>query len=158
MLRLLREGKVQEFKKIRTQRSAIHLPFLDFSMKKLARAHIAGANLSSTFLNGSNLSEADLEGDISRFINTSIEQNSTSAKNQYTTNTFSTYENSSYGIRVKYPSDWSIQGSNDSGIHIKVATFVSPTGPDSNPTGDFAIYRDKLYNSTTNLNNYAYGL
>ena len=62
MLKLLREAKVEEFNKMREQRSAIHLPFLDFSMERLDRAHIAGANLSSAFLNKANLSEADLEG------------------------------------------------------------------------------------------------
>jgi hypothetical protein len=48
--------------------------------------------------------------------------------------TYSTYENSTYGIHVKYPSDWTIQESNTTGTLIKIATFVSPTGPDSDPT------------------------
>jgi hypothetical protein len=70
--------------------------------------------------------------------------------------TFSTYENSTYGIRVQYPSEWSVQESNTTGTLIKIATFVSPTGPDSDPTAGVSIYMDKLHNSTTTLNNYAH--
>jgi hypothetical protein len=68
----------------------------------------------------------------------------------------SSYENTIYGIRLRFPSDWSVQESSASGIPINVATFVSPTGPDSNPTADVSIYMDKLHNSTTTLNNYAH--
>jgi hypothetical protein len=68
----------------------------------------------------------------------------------------STYENTTYGIRIQYPSDWTVQGSNASGTLINIATFVSPTGPNSNPTADVSIYVDKLHNSTTTLNNYAH--
>jgi tetratricopeptide (TPR) repeat protein len=70
--------------------------------------------------------------------------------------TFSTYENSTYGIRVQYPSDWSVQESKSSGERINVAAFVSPTGPDSDPTAWVSIYTDTLDNSTTNLDNYAH--
>jgi hypothetical protein len=68
----------------------------------------------------------------------------------------STYENRNYGIQIQYPSDWSIQESAASGIPINIATFVSPIGPDSDPTADVSIYLDKLHNSTTTLNNYAH--
>jgi hypothetical protein len=68
----------------------------------------------------------------------------------------STYENRNYGIQIHYPSDWSIHESKSSGELINVATFVSPTGPNSNPTADVAIYMDRLDNSTTNLDNYAH--
>ena len=67
--------------------------------------------------------------------------------------TTSTYENATYEIRVEYPSDWTIQESNATGTLINIATFVSPAGPNSNPTADIAIYMGKLHNSTTNLNN-----
>jgi tetratricopeptide (TPR) repeat protein len=70
--------------------------------------------------------------------------------------TYSTYVNSTYGIHAEYPSDWTIQESNATGTLIRIATFVSPTGPDSNPTADISIYLDKLHNSTTTLNNYAH--
>jgi eukaryotic-like serine/threonine-protein kinase len=70
--------------------------------------------------------------------------------------TYSTYENSTYGIRVQYPSDWSVQESNTTGTLIKIATFFSPTGPDSDPTAGVTIYMDKLLRSTTTLNNYAH--
>ena len=60
----------------------------------------------------------------------------------------STYQNTIYGILIKYPSDRSKQESTASGTPINVATFVSPTGPDSNPTADVSIYLDKLHNST----------
>jgi hypothetical protein len=70
--------------------------------------------------------------------------------------TYSTYENSTYGIHVEYPSDWTIQESNATGTLIKIATFVSPTGPDSDPTAGVSIYMDKLHNSTITLNNYAH--
>jgi tetratricopeptide (TPR) repeat protein len=68
----------------------------------------------------------------------------------------STYENTTYVIRVQYPPDWTVQGSNASGTPIDIATFVSPTGPDSNPTAGVSIYMDKLHNSTTTLHNYAH--
>jgi len=67
-----------------------------------------------------------------------------------------TYENRNYGIQIQYPSDWSVQESKSSGEPINVATFVSPTGHDSDPTADVSLYIDKLHNSTTTLNNYAY--
>jgi hypothetical protein len=57
---------------------------------------------------------------------------------------------------MQYPSDWSVQESKSSGELINVATLVSPTGPDSNPTATVAIYIDRLRNSTTTLNNYAH--
>ncbi|MGB7952423.1 MAG: hypothetical protein WCF23_00455 [Candidatus Nitrosopolaris sp.] len=63
-------------------------------------------------------------------------------------------ENGTYGIRVQYPSHWSIQ-SNASGNPINIVTFLSPTAPNSNPTATVAIFMERLYNSTTNLNNYA---
>ena len=59
-------------------------------------------------------------------------------------------------IRIQYPFDWTVQESKSSGELINVATFVSPTGPDSNPTATVAIYIDRLHNSTTDLNNYAH--
>jgi hypothetical protein len=61
MLKLLREGNVQEFNKMRESNSAI-LPEPDFSEKNLHGAHIPGANLSNTNLNRVDFSEADLEG------------------------------------------------------------------------------------------------
>ena len=61
MLKLLREGNVQEFNKMREENSAI-LPMPDFSMANLHGAHIAGANLSNANLKRIDLSEADLEG------------------------------------------------------------------------------------------------
>ncbi|MFZ0510901.1 MAG: PsbP-related protein, partial [Candidatus Nitrosopolaris sp.] len=79
--------------------------------------------------------------------NSSIVQNATSV---------STYENRNYGIQIQYPSDWTIQQLNPSGTLINIATFVSPTGPNSNPTADVSIYLDKLHNSTTTVNNYAH--
>jgi tetratricopeptide (TPR) repeat protein len=68
----------------------------------------------------------------------------------------STYQNTGYGIQIQYPSDWSEQESKSSGELINVATFISPTGPDSDPTADISIYLDKLHNPTTTLNNYAH--
>ncbi len=79
-----------------------------------------------------------------------IPQNSSAATS------LSTYENRNYGIHIQYPSDWSVQESKSSGELINVATFVSPTGPDSDPTADVCIYLDKLHNSTTTLDNYAH--
>ncbi len=72
------------------------------------------------------------------------------------TTLLSTYENGNYGIQIQYPSDWSVQESKSSGELINVATFVSPTGPDSDPTADVSIYLDKLHNSITTLDNYAH--
>jgi hypothetical protein len=48
----------------------------------------------------------------------------------------STYVNSTYEIRLEYPSDWTIQESNATGTLINIATFVSPTGPNIDPTAD----------------------
>ena len=79
--------------------------------------------------------------------------NTSSTENQVAT---STYENRNYGIQIQYPSDWTVQESKSSGELINVATFISPTGPDSNPTATVALYMDRLDNSTTDLNNYAH--
>ena len=49
-----------------------------------------------------------------------------------------------------------MQESKSSGELINVATFISPTVPDSDPTATVAIYIDRLHNSTTTLNNYAH--
>jgi hypothetical protein len=67
-----------------------------------------------------------------------------------------TIHDSTYGIRVQYPSDWSVQESKSSGERMNVAAFVSPTGPDSDPTAWVSIHMDTLENSTTNLDNYAH--
>ncbi|MGB6590590.1 MAG: hypothetical protein WBE68_03685, partial [Candidatus Nitrosopolaris sp.] len=69
---------------------------------------------------------------------------------------FTPYQNTAYGIQIRYPFDWTIQESNKSGTLINIATFVSPTGPNSDPTAEVSIYMDKLHNSTTTLNNYAH--
>jgi hypothetical protein len=71
------------------------------------------------------------------------------------TTSLSTYENGNYGIRIHYPSDWSVQESKSSGELINIATFLSPTG-NPYPTAAVAIYMDRLHNSATNLNNYAH--
>src|SRR5215831_15044101 len=55
-------------------------------------------------------------------------------QNSSTATSLSTYENRNYGILIKYPLDWTIQQSVASGIPIKIATFFSPTGPDTDPT------------------------
>jgi hypothetical protein len=79
--------------------------------------------------------------------------NTSSTENQVAT---STYKNRNNGIQIQYPYDCSVQESKSSGELINVATFVSPTGPDSDPTTDISIYIDKLHNSTTDLNGYAH--
>lgn len=61
MLKLLREGNVQEFNKMRETNSAILLEPV-FSMENLHGVHIPGANLSNAKLNKVDLSGADLEG------------------------------------------------------------------------------------------------
>jgi len=55
-------------------------------------------------------------------------------QNSVAATSVSTYENSNYGILIKYASDWSVQQSKSSGVPINVAAFASPTGPDSDPT------------------------
>jgi len=67
----------------------------------------------------------------------------------------STYQNTNYGILIKYPSDWSVQGSKSSAGLIGIAALLSPTG-NPFPTAEVTIYMDRLHNSTTNLNNYAH--
>ena len=49
-----------------------------------------------------------------------------------------------------------MEQSKSSGEPINIAAFVSPNGPDSDPTAAVSIYLDKLHNSTTTLNNYAH--
>ena len=49
-----------------------------------------------------------------------------------------------------------MQESKSSGELISVATFISPTGADFNPTATVAIYMDRLDNSITHLNNYVH--
>jgi hypothetical protein len=66
------------------------------------------------------------------------------SQNSSAGNAVSIYQNTNYGILIKYPSDWSKQEPTASGTPINVARFVSPTGPDSNPTADVAIYIDRL--------------
>jgi hypothetical protein len=65
------------------------------------------------------------------------------------------YQNTTYGIQIKYPSDWSVQESRSSGELINIAAFLSPTG-NPFPTAEVTVYMDRLHNSTTNLNNYAH--
>ena len=64
--------------------------------------------------------------------------------------TTSTYENSTYGIRVQYPSDWSVGGTN--GSTSVFANFFSPIG--SNNAATVALGTETLNNITT-LDNYA---
>ena len=59
MLKLLREGNVEEFNRMREQNPTVSL---DFSRENLHGVHIAGANLSSANLNRTNFTQADLEG------------------------------------------------------------------------------------------------
>jgi hypothetical protein len=59
MLNLLREDKVQEFNIMREQNPAVSL---DFARENLHGVHIAGANLSSAYLNRIDFTRADLEG------------------------------------------------------------------------------------------------
>ena len=61
----------------------------------------------------------------------------------------STYENGTYGVHIQYPSNWSVQGSNDTGDQINVVTFFSPT------SGSVTIFTQKFQNSTIDSNNYA---
>ncbi len=61
MLKLLREGNVQDFNKMREENSPI-LPMPDFSMENIDGAHIAGANLSNANLKNIKLPRANLEG------------------------------------------------------------------------------------------------
>jgi hypothetical protein len=55
----------------------------------------------------------------------------------------STYQNTDYGIQIQYAA-WSEQESKSSGELIDVATFVSPTGPNSDPTVEVSIYLNKF--------------
>jgi len=79
--------------------------------------------------------------------------NTSSTESQVAT---STYDNRNYGIQIQYPFDWTVQESKSSAEPINVATFVSPTGSDPDPTADVAICIDRLHNSTTDLDNYAH--
>jgi hypothetical protein len=88
-------------------------------------------------------------------------QNNTSPKNQYTTSTVSTYENRTNGVRVKYPSDWTVSGTNVSSAvsDSSFATFYSPSTSSFSPShavATISLGTETPSNVTTNLNNYAH--
>ena len=64
----------------------------------------------------------------------------------------STYENSTYGITIKYPHDWAIIGS--AGIEdtdVDIVTFLSPN---QNDNAIVDVHQDKLGNSSINMGSY----
>jgi len=65
---------------------------------------------------------------------------------------FSTYENSTYGITIKYPNGWDIDESG--GIHgtdINIVTFSSPNQTDSAIVN---LHQDKQDNIGSNMTNF----
>ena len=69
-----------------------------------------------------------------------------------TNNSLSTYENSTYGITIKYPHNWSIIGS--AGIEdtdVDIVTFLSPNQTD-NAIVD--VHQDKLGNGNRDIAGY----
>ena len=71
-------------------------------------------------------------------------------------NGMSIYDNKTFGIGIQYPSNWTIQTSNASGMPKNIATFMTPAGPSSNRTGTMSIYLDRAYNTIKNLKDYAH--
>jgi eukaryotic-like serine/threonine-protein kinase len=64
----------------------------------------------------------------------------------------STYENSTYGITIKYPHDWAIIGS--AGIEdtdVDIVTFLSPNQNDNTIVD---VHQDRLGNSSINMDSY----
>jgi len=64
----------------------------------------------------------------------------------------STYENSTYGITIKYPHDWAIIGS--AGVEdadIDIVTFLSPN---QNDNAIVDVHQDKLGNGSMNMGSY----
>ena len=69
-----------------------------------------------------------------------------------TNTSLSTYENSTYGITIKYPHDWAIIGS--AGIEdtdVDIVTFLSPN---QNDNAIVDVHEDKLGNSSVNMGSY----
>lgn len=64
-----------------------------------------------------------------------------------------TYENSTYGIRVQYPPDWTVSGTNESravSSFVMFANFFSP----SSGVATISLGTETPTNLTTNLHNY----
>jgi eukaryotic-like serine/threonine-protein kinase len=64
----------------------------------------------------------------------------------------STYENSTYGITIKYPHDWAIIGS--AGVEdadVDIVTFLSPN---QNDNAIVDVHQDKLGNGSINIGSY----
>ncbi|MGN6708705.1 MAG: PsbP-related protein [Candidatus Nitrosocosmicus sp.] len=71
---------------------------------------------------------------------------------QSSNNTLSTYQNSTYGITIKYPTAWSYDengGIDDTDVDI--VTFFSPN-PNNNATLD--VHQDKLDNASNDIGSY----
>ena len=71
---------------------------------------------------------------------------------QSSNNTNSTYQNSTYGITIKYPTVWKI---NDSGgiddTDVDIVTFLSP---DQNNNAALDVHQDKLDNASSDIGSY----
>jgi eukaryotic-like serine/threonine-protein kinase len=71
---------------------------------------------------------------------------------QSSNNTNSTYQNSTYGITIKYPTVWKI---NDSGgiddTDVDIVTFLSP---DQNNNASLDVHQDKLDNASSDIGSY----
>jgi hypothetical protein len=79
---------------------------------------------------------------ISGYQQQALAQNSTLPKG------FSTYVNTTYGIKIQYPSDWIIKGGNRTGTQNFIATFM----PSNTAIPEITLYKDKT--CTFNLNQY----
>lgn len=71
---------------------------------------------------------------------------------QDTNTSLSSYENSTYGITVKYPHNWSIIGS--AGIEDNDADIVTFLSPTQNDNAVVDIHQDKPTNGNSNIGTY----
>jgi eukaryotic-like serine/threonine-protein kinase len=71
---------------------------------------------------------------------------------QSSNNTFSTYQNSTYGITIKYPTAWSYdQNGGIDDTDVDIVTFFSPS-QNNNATLD--VHQDKLDNASSDIGSY----
>jgi eukaryotic-like serine/threonine-protein kinase len=71
---------------------------------------------------------------------------------QSSNNTFSTYQNSTYGITIKYPTAWSYdQNGGIDDTDVDIVTFFSP---DQNNNATLDVHQDKLDNASSDIGSY----
>jgi hypothetical protein len=89
--------------------------------------------------------------------NTDVATTTASASNPATTNSLLTYENSTYGVRISYPTNWTYYGTAENGGFIDIVIFKAPLeGRTDSSSALFMVSRDTLPSDrSTSLEEYA---